>query len=148
LALADSLPEIKALQRIDFSWCSDLGSAMPLLLEGLRKNTSMFRFHVADDAHGPFLTGRKERERCVRSWMQETKHFGYRNRCLSLIRTPEETHQPRGIWPPALARVAAFPDDIFQVLRSKPKLVSPEDTEGKKVAEDADVPKKRKRDEK
>jgi Ran GTPase-activating protein (RanGAP) involved in mRNA processing and transport len=46
LALAASLPEIKVLQRIDFDWCPDLASAMPLLLAGLRKNTSLFRFHV------------------------------------------------------------------------------------------------------
>jgi Ran GTPase-activating protein (RanGAP) involved in mRNA processing and transport len=46
LALAESLPEIKVLQRFDFSWCTGLVSAMPLLLAGLRKNTSLFRFHV------------------------------------------------------------------------------------------------------
>jgi Ran GTPase-activating protein (RanGAP) involved in mRNA processing and transport len=50
LTLAESLPEIKALQRVDFSWCPGLASAMPLLLEGLRKNTSLFRFHVANCA--------------------------------------------------------------------------------------------------
>ena len=84
-------------------------------------------------------------DRCAGGWIQEMERLGYRNRCLALIRTPEETHQPRGIWPHALARVAAYTDNIFQVLRSKPKLVSPEDTEGKEVAGDTDVPMKRKR---
>jgi Ran GTPase-activating protein (RanGAP) involved in mRNA processing and transport len=37
LALAESLPEIKVLQRVDLSWCPGLPSAMPLLLAGLRK---------------------------------------------------------------------------------------------------------------
>jgi Ran GTPase-activating protein (RanGAP) involved in mRNA processing and transport len=47
LALAESLPEIKVLQRVDFTWCLAFVSAMPLLLEGLRKNTSLFSIHVA-----------------------------------------------------------------------------------------------------
>jgi hypothetical protein len=46
LALAESLPEIKVLHRVDFDWCKGLASAMPLLLAGLRKNTSFFRFQV------------------------------------------------------------------------------------------------------
>jgi hypothetical protein len=37
----ESLPEIKVLQQIDLFWCSGLASAMPLLLAGLRKNTSL-----------------------------------------------------------------------------------------------------------
>jgi Ran GTPase-activating protein (RanGAP) involved in mRNA processing and transport len=47
LALAESLPEIKMLQRLDFNWCTGFASAMPLLLAGLRNNTSLFRIHVA-----------------------------------------------------------------------------------------------------
>jgi Ran GTPase-activating protein (RanGAP) involved in mRNA processing and transport len=50
LALAESLPDIKALQQVDLNWCTDLASAMPLLLTGLRKNTSLFRIHVANFA--------------------------------------------------------------------------------------------------
>jgi Ran GTPase-activating protein (RanGAP) involved in mRNA processing and transport len=46
LALAESLPEIKMLQQVNFRWCTGLASAMPLLLAGLRKNTSLFRFYV------------------------------------------------------------------------------------------------------
>jgi hypothetical protein len=46
--LADSLPEIKALRRVEVNWDQrgNIGLAMPLLLEGLRKNTSLFRVHV------------------------------------------------------------------------------------------------------
>jgi hypothetical protein len=47
LALAESLPKIKVLQRFDMNWCPGLASAMSLLLVGLRQNTCLFRFHVA-----------------------------------------------------------------------------------------------------
>jgi Ran GTPase-activating protein (RanGAP) involved in mRNA processing and transport len=50
LALAKSLPDIKTLQRIELRWCGGLASAMPLLLEGLRMNKSLFRSHVANCA--------------------------------------------------------------------------------------------------
>jgi hypothetical protein len=76
--------------------------------------------------------------------MQEMERFGYRNHFLSLIRAPTERLPPRGIWPHALARVASVPDVIFEVLRSKPKLVPSEDTEDEEAAEDTGVPKKRK----
>jgi Ran GTPase-activating protein (RanGAP) involved in mRNA processing and transport len=145
LALAESLPEINVLQQVDFSWGTGLASAMPLLLAGLRKNTSLFCFHIEKFASYLVRTTREASARCAGSWMQEMKGLGYRNRCLNLIRTPEETHQPRGIWPHALARVAAYPDDVFEALRAKPELVSPEDSEGKKAAKDTDVPTKRKR---
>jgi hypothetical protein len=54
LALAETLPEIKVLKREDFNWCTGLASAMPSLLAGLRKNTSLFRFHVACCAPSSF----------------------------------------------------------------------------------------------
>jgi hypothetical protein len=127
LALAKSLPEIKALQRIDFPWCAGLASAMPLLLEGLRENTSLFRFHVANGAPDAFPPTTEQTARCAGGWMQDMEGLGYRNRCLALIRAPEETHQPRGIWPRALARVATYLDFIFEVLRSKPSLMPSED---------------------
>jgi hypothetical protein len=64
--------------------------------------------------------------------MQEMKGLGDRNRflffILALIRAPKERLPPVGVWPHALARVAKFPDFIFEVLRSKPKLVPSEDT--------------------
>jgi hypothetical protein len=137
LALAESLPEIKVLQRFDTDWCRDLVSAMPLLLAGLRKNTSLFRFHVANCA--PYTT------RSAGGWMQEMERLGYRNRFLPLLRASKERLTPRGVWPHALARVAILPDVIFEVLLSKPNLVPSNDAEGKEPAKDTGVPKKRKR---
>jgi Ran GTPase-activating protein (RanGAP) involved in mRNA processing and transport len=145
LALAGSLPEIKVLQRFDFDWSTGLVSAMPLLLAGLRKNTSLFRFRVADCAPSSVPPTSAQTEKCAGGWMQEMERLGYRNRFHSLIRAPEDRLPPLGVWPGALARVATLPDAIFEVLRSKPKLVPSEDTEGKEAAEDTGVPKKRKR---
>jgi hypothetical protein len=141
LALAESLPEIKVLQRVDFHWCRGLASAMPLLLEGLRKNTSLFRIHVAYCTSSLVPPLPHETARCAGGWVQEMERLGYRNRFRSLIRAPKE---PRGVWSRALARVATLPGVIFEVLRSKPSLVPSEDTEGKEAAKDTGVPKKRK----
>jgi Ran GTPase-activating protein (RanGAP) involved in mRNA processing and transport len=124
LALAASLPKIKFLQQLDFVWCDSLGSAMPLLLAGLRINTSLFRFHVTDYAPRSAPPTSEEAARCDGGWMQEMEGLGYRNRCLTLIRAPNETLPPLGVWPHALARVTTNPDIIFEVLRSKPSLVS------------------------
>jgi Leucine-rich repeat (LRR) protein len=136
LVLAKSLPDIKVLQRLDLSWCAGLASAMPLILAGLRKNTSLFRFHVAGGAPSSVPPTTEETARCAGGWMQEMERLGYRNRFLSFIRTPEETHRPRGIWPHALARVATLPDVIFEVLRSQPNLASSKDME---ETEDSDI---------
>jgi Ran GTPase-activating protein (RanGAP) involved in mRNA processing and transport len=46
LALADILPASTVLQGVRFSHCSGLAPNMPLLLAGLRQNTSLFRFHL------------------------------------------------------------------------------------------------------
>jgi hypothetical protein len=126
LALAESLSEIKVLKRVDLSWCSGLPSAMPLLLAGLRKNTSLFRFHVANCAPSSVPPTTEDTFRYAGGWRQEMERLGYRNRYrsrfLTFIRTPEETHRPRGLWPQALARVATFPDVTFEVLRSQNQL--------------------------
>jgi hypothetical protein len=145
LAFAESLPEIKVLQRVHFDWCTGLASAMPLLLAGLRKNTSLFRFHVSDCAPDVFPPTSEQTARCAGGWIQEMERLGYRNRLLSLMRAPKERLPHRGVWPHALARVASLPAVIFEVLRSKPKLVPSEDTRGKEPADDAGVMKKRKR---
>jgi hypothetical protein len=137
LALAESLPEIKVLQRVDLNWRRGLASAMPLLLEGLRKNTSLFRFHVADCASAWVPPSPAETARCAGGWMQEMERLGYRNRFLPLICVPKERLPPRGVWPYALARVATLPAVIFEVLRSKPNLASSEDM---KATEDTDIP--------
>jgi Ran GTPase-activating protein (RanGAP) involved in mRNA processing and transport len=145
LALAESLPEIKVLQRLDLSWCSGLASTMPSLLAGLRKNTSLFRFHLTDCAPSSFPPTTEDTARCAGGWMQEIERLVCRNRFLPMIRAPQERLPPLGVWPRALARVATLPDVIFEVLRCKPNLVPSEDTEGKEAAKDIGVPKKRKR---
>jgi hypothetical protein len=87
LAFAESLPEVKALQRIDLNWCSGLASTMPLLLAGLRQNTSLFRIHVEYCAS---LSPTPENmARCAGGWMQEMESVGYRNRFLPLLRSPK-----------------------------------------------------------
>jgi hypothetical protein len=128
LALAESLPEIKVLQRLDFEWCTGLASAMPLLLAGLRKNTSLFRITVENRAPSSFPPTPSETARCAGGWMQEMERLGYRNSFRPMIRAPTERLPARGVWPYALARVATLPDVIFEVLRSKPDLVPSEDT--------------------
>jgi hypothetical protein len=122
LVFAKSLPDIKVLQRLDLSWCAGLASAMPLLLAGLRKNTSLFRFHVAGGAPSSVPPSPEDTARYAGGWIQEMERLGYRNRFLSFIHTPEETHRPRGVWPHALARVATFPDAIFEAIRSQTQL--------------------------
>jgi hypothetical protein len=78
--------------------------------------------------------------------MQEMERLGYRNLLLALISAPKERLPPRGVWSRALARVATYPDVIFEVLRCKPSLVPSEDVEGKEAVEDTTGdPKKRKR---
>jgi Ran GTPase-activating protein (RanGAP) involved in mRNA processing and transport len=129
-AFADSLPEIKVLQRVDLAWCTGLASAstMSLLLAGLHGNKSLFRFHVSGCA--PIWVPPALQEMATYSaggWMQEMERLGYRNRFRPLTRAPEDRLLPRGVWPHALARVATLPDVIFDALRSKPNLVPSED---------------------
>jgi hypothetical protein len=136
LVLAESLPEIEVLQRLDFYWCTGLASAMPSLLVGLRKNTSLLNFYVAGCAPSSVPPSREETATWAGGWIQEMERLGYRNRFLPLIRAPketdrpEETDHPLGVWPHALARVATLPDVIFEVLSSKPSLVPSKDTDG------------------
>jgi hypothetical protein len=148
LALAESLPEIKVLQRVDFSWrtaCTGLASAMPLLLAGLRKNTSLFRIYVSNCAPSSVPPTSEETAIYAGGWLQEMERLGYRNRFRALIGMPKETLPPPCVWPHALARVATLPDVIFEVLCSKPDLVPSEDseTEGIEVAEDTGAKGKR-----
>jgi hypothetical protein len=114
------------LQRVDLRWGAGLASAMPSLMTGLRKNTSLFRFHVGGCAPDLAPPTSEQTARYDGGWMQEMKCLGYRN----FIRTPEETHRPRGIWPHALAQVATYPDVIYEALHSRPALVSSGKTEG------------------
>jgi hypothetical protein len=118
---------------------------MPSLMAGLRENKSLFCFHVAGCAPYWAPPTTEDTARCAGGWIQEMERLGYRNRCLSLIRAPKDRLPPRGIWSHALARVATFPDVIFEVLRSKPSLVPSEELEGEEAAKDNSVPTKRKR---
>jgi Ran GTPase-activating protein (RanGAP) involved in mRNA processing and transport len=148
LALADSLPKIKVLQQLDLSTNerASLVLTAPLLLAGLRQNTSLFRFHVARCAPQALPPALIDRKKCPDGWVQELKRLGYRNRFLPMIRAPKEMPPPLGAWPHALARVATLPDVIYEVLHSKPSLVPSEDTNGKEAASsDTRVPKKRMR---
>jgi hypothetical protein len=146
LALAKSLPDIKVLQRVEFYWCTGIASTMPLLLAGLRQNTSLFRFHVAGCAPSAVPPASVETARLAGGWMQDMKRLGYRNRFLSLIRrAAKERLPPRGLWSHALARVTILPNVIFEVLRSKPNLVPSEETGGKVAAKNTSVATKRKR---
>jgi hypothetical protein len=126
LASAESPPEIKVSQQIDFCW-SGLAPAMPLLLAGLCRNTSLFRFHVANCAPSSVPPTPEETAKCALGWMQEMERLGYQNRFRPLVGAPKERLPPHGLWPQALARVASLTDVIFDVLRSKPSLVPSED---------------------
>jgi hypothetical protein len=140
--LAESLPEINVLQRLDFDWRPGLTSAMPLLLQGLRNNTSLFRIHVANCATELVPPTTEKRLDALVAGCRKWNILAYRNSFRSLIRAPTERLLPRGIWPDALSRVATLPDVIFEVLRSKPSLVPSEDTEGKEAAKDTCVARK------
>jgi Ran GTPase-activating protein (RanGAP) involved in mRNA processing and transport len=137
-ALANSLPKIKTLQRIVLKWCAGLASAMPLLLEGLRENTSLVQAIISGYTSESFPPVYASTCRYVGGRMQEMQFLGYRNRVLPLVRAPVETAPPLGLWSHGLAKVATLPDVLFYVLRAKPKLVPSADT-------DDDTSKKRKR---
>jgi hypothetical protein len=92
-----SLLHLKVLHRLDLSWCTGLGAAMALLLAGLRKNTSLFRFHVAGCAPYQVPPTTEETARCAGGWMRILERLGYRNRFLPLIRAPKERLPSRGL---------------------------------------------------
>jgi Leucine-rich repeat (LRR) protein len=115
MALAESLPNIKGLQQIDFTVTvnASFQSTMPLLLEGFRRNTSLVKVHIDD-------IGCENME-----WSQELQFLGQRNRFTPLLKAsdPPDASPKFGIWSRALAKVATEPDVLFHVLRNKPKLV-------------------------
>jgi Ran GTPase-activating protein (RanGAP) involved in mRNA processing and transport len=122
LALANSLPNIKAVQRIDLSWCTGLASAMPSVLEGLQKNTSLWRLHISNWAPDEFPPTAEESSKCTGGWIQEMQYVGYRNSFLPLVRAPAGNPALLGIWSHSLAKVATLPDVLFHVLCAKPDL--------------------------
>ena len=113
MALAESLPNIKGLQQIDFTANASFESTLPLLLEVFRKNTSLVKVNID-------FAGFVRRE-----LPQELKFFCQRNRFTSLLKAsdPPDASPQLGIWSRALAKVATEPDVLFHVLRKKPKLV-------------------------
>jgi hypothetical protein len=118
--------------------CAGLASAIPLLLEGLRENTSLVQVIISSYTSESFPPVYASTCRYVGGRMQEMQFLGYRNRVLPLVRAPAETAPPLGLWSRGLAKVATLPDVLFYVLRAKPKLVPSADT-------DDDTSKKRKR---
>jgi hypothetical protein len=113
MALAESLPNIKGLQQIDFTANGVFLSTLPLLMEGFRKNTSLVKVTIG----GSSAPGDS---------FQEIKFLGHRNRFIPLLKVSDPTStspQQLGIWSLALAKVATEPDVLFHVLRNKPKLV-------------------------
>jgi Ran GTPase-activating protein (RanGAP) involved in mRNA processing and transport len=113
MELAESLPNIKGLQRIDFFVNTSFQSTLPLLLDGFRKNTSLVEVIIEFD--GCENTG----------WSQELQFLGQRNRFTPLLKAsdPPDASPQLGIWSRALAKVATEPDVLFHVLLNKPKLV-------------------------
>jgi hypothetical protein len=60
LALASSLPSMKGLRQIDFSWTTSELSVMPALLEGFRKNTSLHDANITGCEPGKFPPVQKQ----------------------------------------------------------------------------------------
>jgi hypothetical protein len=69
------------------------------------------------------------------------------NGTFGVPKPPSPFDTPRGVWTHALARAATLPDVIFEVLRSKLRLVPSEDAGGKEATKDTGNPTKRKRGE-
>jgi Ran GTPase-activating protein (RanGAP) involved in mRNA processing and transport len=129
MALAESLPNIKGLQKINmFDLCVCGPSTELLLMEGFRKNTSLVEVE-------------RDSTDFLREWSQELRLLGLRNRFTPLLKAsqPPGSASPQlGIWSLALAKVATEPDVLLHVLCNKPKLVRPR--------ADVDDSNKRKRD--
>jgi hypothetical protein len=124
LALTSSLPNIKGLQQIDFSWTTSDPSVMLALLEGFRKNTSL---------HGVNIVGCEPGK-----WSQELSFLLYRNKFSRLLQDSDtDDRKSLGLWSRALGSVVTRPDALFHVLTSKAGLIR---------ATAGEEPKKRKRD--
>jgi Ran GTPase-activating protein (RanGAP) involved in mRNA processing and transport len=111
LALASSLPNIKGLRQIDFSWApSSVPSVMPALLEGFRNNSSLHEVNIVGCEHG--------------KWSQELSFLLYRNKFSRLLQDSDtDDRKSLGLWSRALGSVATRPDVLFDVLTSKAGLI-------------------------
>jgi Ran GTPase-activating protein (RanGAP) involved in mRNA processing and transport len=127
LALASSLPNIRGLRQIDFS-CTTVGSlVMPAMLEGFRKNASLYMVNIQGYEHG--------------KWSQELSFLLYRNKFSRLLQDSDtDDRESLGLWSRALGSVATRPDVLFHVLTSKPGLIrtTPGDDSNKRKRDDSE----------
>jgi hypothetical protein len=131
LALAESLPEIKVLRRVDFHWCTGLASRPCLYCWQDCARTRACFVSTLRIVH--FIWSHQQLKKRLnllaagcRKW-KKMERLGYRNRVLPVVIALKERLPPRSVWPLALARVATLPDAIFEEIRSKPNLASSED---------------------
>jgi Leucine-rich repeat (LRR) protein len=112
LALAASLPNIKGLRRIDFSWTTSDPTVISAMLEGFRENTSLYEVNIiAEGEHD-------------KDWSQELSFLLYRNKFSRLLQDSDDDDRASlGLWSRALGSVATRPDVLFHVLTSKAGLI-------------------------
>jgi hypothetical protein len=131
MALEESLPNIKGLQQIAIAVNAGIqaNEAIPMLLEGFRKNTSLVEVTILIGIPGRAYSGELS---------QELKFLGHRIRFTPLLKAsdPLDTSLKLGIWSRALAKVATEPDVLFHVLCNKPKLVGSASGSKKRNRED------------
>jgi hypothetical protein len=131
MALASSLPNIKGLRQIDFSRTTSDPLVMPALLEGFRKNTSLYEVNMMGcGRHG---CG------CGKYWSRELSFHLYRNKFSRLLQDSDtDDRESLGLWSRALGSVAFRPDVLFHVLTSKAGLIpaSPGGEDSKKRKRD------------
>jgi hypothetical protein len=118
--LSQSLPRIKVLQQICLYCATELNSDMGVLYNGLLGNTSILEVTLDGGAPDTFPPSNTDAARCGGGWMKAMQFLGDRNRFISLMRAPLDNPLPRGIWPHALAKMAARRDVLMYVLSSKP----------------------------
>jgi Ran GTPase-activating protein (RanGAP) involved in mRNA processing and transport len=111
MALASSLPNIKGLRQIDFSWTTSDPSVMLAMLEGFRENTSLHYVNIEGGVHS-------------KDWCQQVFFFLDRNKFSRLLQDSDtDDRASLGLWSRALGSVATLPDVLFYVLTSKADLI-------------------------
>ncbi len=111
MSLASSLPTIKELRHIKFSWMTSDPSVMSAMMEGFRENTSLHDVYLAGEVHD-------------KDWLQELSFFMCRNKFRRLLRDSDtDDRASLGLWSRALGSVATRPDVLFHVLTSKAGLI-------------------------
>jgi hypothetical protein len=118
----ESLPEIKVLQRVDFSWCPALVSAMPYCWKDYARTKVCFVFVSLIVHLLRYHQQTKETAKCTGAWMHQMERVP---KPLSPYDTCAEREVLPGVWYRALALAATFLMS-FEVLRSKPNLVPSE----------------------